>query len=141
MNAELVATAPAANGQLTELEATYRARCAAKTDINEHLPVLRKLAESCQHVTEFGTRAGNSTVAFLAAQPKRLVSYDMVEQPVVAKFREHAGKTNYTFHRENVLKATIEETDALFIDTWHVHEQLRAELNLHATKARHWIVL
>jgi hypothetical protein len=39
------------------------------------------------------------------------------------------------------LQVRIEETDLLFLDTWHVYEQLRAELRLHARKARKFIAL
>ena len=35
----------------------------------------------------------------------------------------------------------LEETDLLFIDTWHVYEQLKTELALHAGRARKWIIL
>ncbi len=40
-----------------------------------------------------------------------------------------------------MLKVGIEETDLLFIDTWHVYEQLKEELRLHGSKARKYIVL
>src|SRR5262249_15621011 len=43
--------------------------------------------------------------------------------------------------QEDVLTADIEETDLLFIDTWHVYEQLRQELRRHAGKVRKYIVL
>ena len=39
------------------------------SDINEHLPTLRKYAEECDHITEMGVRWIVSTYAFLAAKP------------------------------------------------------------------------
>src|SRR5262249_50913089 len=41
----------------------------------------------------------------------------------------------------DVLKIEIEPTDLLFIDTWHVYEQLKCELMLHAGKALRFIAL
>jgi hypothetical protein len=35
----------------------------------------------------------------------------------------------------------IEETDLLFIDTWHVYQQLKKEFELHADKSRKYIIL
>ena len=34
----------------------------------------------------------------------------------------------------------IEETDLLFLDTWHAYKQLKAELELHSPKVRKYIV-
>jgi glycosyltransferase involved in cell wall biosynthesis len=58
-------------------DALFAARRATPSDINEHLDVLKALATGKASVTEFGTRGGNSTVAFLAAQPDRLTCYDL----------------------------------------------------------------
>ena len=33
------------------------------------------------------------------------------------------------------------ETDFLFIDTWHVYDQLIKELNMHSPKVKKWIAL
>jgi hypothetical protein len=52
-----------------------------------------------------------------------------------------AGQTRFEFRQEDVLKAEVEETDLLFIDTWHVYDQLREELRRHAGKARKYVVL
>ncbi len=113
-------------------------------DIKEHLPYLRYLASQCQHITEFGTRAGISTAAFLAGSPQRLVTYDVNQHEFVHQLSNLAKaecKTRFDFIQGDVLTADIEETDLLFIDTWHVYEQLRAELKRHAHKVRKAIVL
>jgi hypothetical protein len=119
----------------------YQAACATPSDINEHLPTLHELAKDCRHVTELGTRFGNSTLALLAAQPKRLVCYDLVRFPQVDQLQALAGETEFVFHQEDALRADIEETDLLFIDTFHAYEQLKEELRRHAAKARRYIVL
>lgn len=123
------------------LEHEYQRRCRQTTDVNEHLPLLRSLAEQCRHVTEFGTRRGNSTVAFLAAQPEQLICYDLGHLPAARKLSRLRGRTNLRLIDANVLEVEIEGTDLLFIDSRHTFEQLSAELRLHGDKARRFIVL
>jgi hypothetical protein len=48
---------------------------------------------------------------------------------------------NYEFRKENVLKLEIEETDLLFLDTWHAYCQLKAELDTHSSKAKKYIIM
>lgn len=95
----------------------------------------------CGDITEMGTRGGVSTRAWLYAQPEKLVCYDLRKLPIVDLLERVAGKTDFQFHEADVLEIDIEETDLLFIDTWHVYEQLQAELAKHASKARKYIVL
>lgn len=125
----------------TLLADLYHAACHTPSDINGHCPVLADLARECRHVTEMGTRTGVSTTALLFAQPERLVCYDLHKQPRVEVLRALAGRTEFVFHEVDVRAVAIEETDLLLIDTWHVYEQLRAELQLHAGKVRRYIVL
>jgi hypothetical protein len=119
----------------------YAEACATPSDIHEHLPALYALARECRHVTEMGTRTGVSTTALLLAQPEVLVCYDTVKYPQVERLQPLAGRTDFVFHQRDVLHVDIEETDLLFIDTWHVFEQLRDELRLHAGKVRRYLVL
>lgn len=118
------------------LEAYYQQLCKTPSDINEHLPLLRELASRCEHVTEFGTRwANGSTVAFLAAQPKTFVAWDLnaeliISQPV-KQLVKNAGRTQFMPRVGNTLEITIEPTDLLFIDTLHTARQLLAELERH----------
>jgi tetratricopeptide (TPR) repeat protein len=119
----------------------YHLACATPSDINEHLPTLYALARECRHVTELGTRTGVSTTALLYAQPDVLITYDRVRFPQVEQLARLAGRTQFVIHEKDVLWTQIEETDLLFIDTWHVYQQLKEELRLHAGKARKYIVL
>lgn len=117
------------------------------SDINEHIPTLVEYASECEHITEMGVRAITSTWAFLGSAPKKLISYD-IENPAkwgadiqhVYNVAEHYG-LNYEFRKENVLKIDIEETDLLFLDTWHAYNQLKAELEKHSSKARKYIIM
>ena len=73
-------------GQIIGLR--YDEKCALTSDIGEHLPVLRRYAAGCGHVTELGVRTVVSTWAFLAGLqaskgqgPKVLVSVDVAAPP------------------------------------------------------------
>jgi hypothetical protein len=117
------------------------------SDINEHIPTLIDYASECDHITEMGVRAITSTWAFLGAAPKKLISYD-IEDP--SKWGANINQVydvakqyglDYEFRKENVLKLEIEETDLLFLDTWHAYDQLKAELELHSPKAKKYIIM
>lgn len=115
----------------------YRAAVTTPSDIHEHLELLHTLATDCEHVTEFGMRGGVSTVAFLAAQPAVLVSWDVNPFAVVSQrtldLLTYAGRTRFEPRVGDTLKIPpCEPTDLLFIDTLHTYAQLRAELARHA---------
>lgn len=126
--------------RLPALTQQYADVCNNGSDISQHCPTLFGLACQVNHITEFGTRQGNSTTAFLAAAPARLVCYDteIKDEP---RRLEALSEGRMQIHQQNVLEIEIEETDLLFIDTWHVYAQLAAELRLHSHKARRWIVM
>lgn len=117
------------------------------SDIKEHIPTLIEYASECESITEMGVRAITSTWAFLGSAPKRLISYDM-EDPshygsniqIVYDVAKQYG-LNFTFTKADVLKINIEETDLLFLDTWHAYDQLKAELEKHSSKARKYIIM
>jgi hypothetical protein len=116
------------------------------SDINEHIPVLLKYGQECDHITEMGVRWIRSTWAFLGSAPKKLISYDIQDPSEwfasiqdVYDTAEHYG-LDFTFIKANVLEIEIEETDLLFLDTWHSYKQLKSELELHASKVKKYIV-
>lgn len=126
------------------LELAYAEACRQRSDLNEHLPLLHEYALSCQHITEFGVRFGVSTICFLHARPKFLVSYDVDKKPEAIS-RLHAlaqaAGVEFSFRALDVRSARIEPTELLFIDTWHVYEQLRVELLVHAESVSRFIAL
>ena len=134
------------------LEELYEQACSEyMSDIYMHLPVLYKYAKGCEHVTEMGARGGNSTRAFLYANPKKFVSYDYqysTPEPhlisevnalisIFEKSKEQGVNCEYI--GADVLQIEIEETDLLFIDTWHCYSQLKKELEIHSDKVRKYI--
>jgi hypothetical protein len=129
--------------ELYEMALNGRAYTCQNYDIREHLPVLYELARGCDHVTEMGTDRGWSTRAFLCAQPRVLVCYDLVRLPEVDLMEaaaRNAGRPRFVFRQADVRQVEIEETDLLFIDTRHDYEQLKQELALHAGRARKYLV-
>ena len=108
------------------------------SDIWEHLPTLRRLAERCDHVVEMGTRWAVSTTALVAGRPKRLTCYDLDRHEAVSKVEEAAREAgvDFRFVQADVLQVEIEPCDLLFIDTLHTYDQLRQELALHGSKAK-----
>lgn len=123
------------------LKFEYETSCNTVSDINQHLPILYETAKECDHVTEMGVRHGSSTRAFLYADPKKYIAYDLNIDPEVNKLFEYCSELGKDFHyiQADVLKIEIEETDMLFIDTYHCYEQLSQELKLHSNKVRKYI--
>lgn len=117
-------------------ERLYETTLEQRSDISEHMPLLRLLASRCKHVTEFGMRwARGSTLAFLAGQPETFISWDLdpknVTAPQVADLCQLAGRTSFQPRTGDTLKITIEPTELLFIDTLHTGKQLLTELERH----------
>ena len=115
-------------------------------DIHEHLLTLRNLATECEHVTEFGTRFGISTAALICGQPDKVVTYDLNAQffePYRFETEALAQTAGVEFQtvEGDVLGVDIEETELLFIDTFHTYNQLTAELSKHSRKVKKYIVL
>lgn len=127
---------------IDKIESKFKMAKSAPSDINQHLDTLRSYAEECEHVTEMGVRGVVSIWALLAAGPKRLVSYDIVDCPVDEAIKlGRAWGVDFEFKKEDVLKADIEPTDMLFIDTLGTYSQLIMELKMHASKVNKYILL
>ena len=126
-----------------DLADAYEVAAATPSDINEHVPFLRGLAERCEHVTEFGTRGGVSTTALAMGRPSVLKTYDVVHDPSIDRLRSLTAHEGVEFRTitADVLAVDIEETDLLFIDTRHTAAQLDGELGRHAARVRRWIAL
>lgn len=126
-----------------DVEELYIVRCGTPHNINLHMPLLKWLAKQCDHITEFGTDEGYSTVAFMAASPKVIRTYDIASRHKNFEVVLDSVPRNVRLivHRENTLYAVIEETDLLFIDTEHTYDQVKSELELHGNKSKKYIVL
>jgi len=131
---------------IKDLEKLINTLYTTPSDINEHIPTLIKYGSECEHITEMGVRWILSTWAFLGSSPKILKSYDIQDPSNWGASIKDAYDTaaaygiNFSFTQANVLDIEIEETDLLFLDTWHAYKQLKSELELHASKVRKYII-
>lgn len=110
-------------------------------DMYKHLPIISKVVEDCKHITEFGLGKGESTKAFLRHDVE-IHTYEIDPMPESVKFIEQAkaaGK-NITLHIGDTRAVEIEETDLLFLDSYHSCDQVKKELELHAAKVRKYIM-
>ena len=127
------------------LQVEFNRLCEEPSDINEHLETLRSLSSRVDDVTEFGVRDVVSTVAIVLGCPGMVNSFDAVaESPRIAAMKRvcRDAMKPWVFSRADVLEmAPIDETDLLFIDTFHSYAQLSRELIKHATSVTTYIVL
>jgi len=127
-----------------QLATEYQHRCNTATDINEHLPILKKYVEMVPfcRVVEIGTRDGNSAIGLLAGDPVTMVCVDIAHY---AGVKSHfptlvdPAVTGLTFVDGSSLEVDIPECDFLFIDSKHTYEQLSQELGRHGDKSKHYI--
>ena len=129
----------------------YRKKTKEKSDITEHLPILRELSRSCDSVCEMGVRRCVSSWAFLQglaesqASKKKLLCIDI--NPADVSDLERWGGILIPPVRTSMVVADSRkivlshEFDLLFIDTLHVYGQLKAELWAHQGRVRRFIVL
>ena len=135
---------------MDKIEDQFAAKCKERSDINEHLPTLRRYAKECETICEMGVRGIVSTWALLAGlmdsehQNKRMVCVDIVDTNMDS-IRDIARKVgiNVMFMKGDsaTLDLPLERTDMLFIDTWHVYGHLKRELIKHHAKVNKYIVM
>lgn len=120
----------------------YHKFCSIQSDINQHLLILKGYANKCNHITEMGARYGLSTFTFLSANRPKFISYDLESNSNIELAEKLAKEenVNFTFIEKNVLEVKIENTDLLFIDTWHKYGQLKEELKLHAKNVNKYLI-
>jgi hypothetical protein len=119
------------------------------SDINEHLPTLRKYATKCSVIAEMGVRGGLSTWAFIQGlvenreQTKELVCVDIdnLDLTEIINIAKDAG-VNVKFIKDDSAKVDLgKRVDLLFIDTWHVYAHLKRELDFHHSNVEKYIIM
>jgi hypothetical protein len=133
------------------LDKMYTHHSTNRSDINEHLPVLYKLAKECSSVTEIGIRSMVSTWAVLKGLSenelidKIYVGIDLNYPPKktleVARKLSEVNGINFTFVRGNDMQIDIEPVDMLFIDSLHTYCHLIYELEKFSPKVKKYITL
>jgi len=118
------------------------------SDINEHLPILKKYTEGCKSVLELGVRNIVSTYAFLAGNPEYMLSCDINMPPpdkLEILYKEISEtKIIYKFIQSDDLKLELEldrAYDLVFIDTWHIYDLLIKELEKFSKYCNKYIIL
>jgi hypothetical protein len=125
----------------------YIQACVTVSDINEHLPVLRSYASKVNHITECGVRSVVSSYAFadglLRKNPNKLIQVDLDSNENVKNFAQKCKEEgiNVIFYQQSDLECPLEQTDLLFIDTWHVYGHLKRELARWHTMVNKYIIL
>ncbi len=117
--------------------------CNGRGDLGKHLDVMKEYASEVDSVVEFGVRKGVSTSAWLMAEPKRVICYDI--NNCYDNLKPHRGFAkekgiDFQFITGDSRVVEIEEVDLLFIDTNHTYEHLTEELNHNGDKVRKYII-
>ena len=134
------------------LETKYVTLCITSSDINEHLPTLKKYAEECSSVFETGVRGVVSSYALLyglvenKTTNNKLIFLNDIEQCDIAEFRRLAEanfvSVKYEWNNNLDLVFSPNETyDLTFIDTWHVYGQLKRELEKFSKITNKYIIM
>lgn len=141
-----------------DLDETYDMLCNTPSDINEHLPTLRKYAWDCATVCELGVRGVVSTVALARGlgesskctqeditPARKLYLYDIIPEIDLSRIESSCfqrgidihtrfGKSDLDFDNET------ETYDMLFIDSAHHYPQCYEELNKFGKKTKKYIL-
>jgi hypothetical protein len=119
---------------MSVIESKFNTAATTPSDINEHLPTLYKYALECSHITECGGRGNITSYAFANALKanwtNKLIQIELADTVNVQAFQLECKSegVNTIFYNLSDLECPIEQTDMLFIDTWHVYGKLKREL-------------
>ena len=80
----------------------------------------------------------------MAGLPKTMRSYDIREcSPVITQLLYDLASENnidYRFKIQRSIEIIIDQTDLLFIDSLHLYEHLKKELEMHHTKVNKYMI-
>ena len=120
-------------------------------DIGEHMPIIRRLAQECPHVTEIGLGWVISTWGLLKglsenpAATRQYTGIDIVhpclEHMDLARREAEKEGIIFNFRQGNDLYLQIEPTDLLFIDSMHTYCHLTHELETFSPYVRKYIAM
>lgn len=128
------------------IEDLYKQRCGKDiefADLWYHMPTLYNYAMGVCHITEIGTRTGNSTTAFLNGLSDGLggcmVSYDIAPQQF---FPPPIKNVVWSFRQQDSQKPDfkISPTELLFIDGDHKYPSVVRDLQQHQNVLKYIIM-
>lgn len=126
------------------IDAKYIEHCSKWSDMYEHLPTLARYASQCNHITEMGMPRGTSyaLASGLKMKPNsKLVIVRKEVEDIILKSDCEKENVNVIFHNDSSLDCPLEQTDLLFIDTWHVYGVLKRELQRWQTHVTKYIIM
>lgn len=121
----------------------YNSKCSENSDIFQHLPALKEYSEKCETIIELGVRSIVSTWAFLASNPKSLISVDIVHPSKYLDYDENGcnlelvykladeNNIDFKFIEHDSITVKLPNCDFMFFDTLHTYEQLSLEIRAH----------
>ena len=130
-----------------DISSRYLELCQTWSDIYEHLPTLASYSSICSHITECGVRGAVSSYALalglIGKRDAKLVQVDILDSPNAQQFRFACKRKGIpiVFHNQSDLLSPMEETDLLFIDTWHVYGHMKRELARWHPSVKKYIIL
>ncbi len=134
-----------------ELWVYYQNAHVQRSDINEHLPLLRYLAKDCSSVVEIGLKNMVSSWGLLqglseSSAPTRSYLGIDIARPPYEIIREavalaKANEIDFHFWLKNDMHAEIEPADMLFIDSLHTYCHLTYELEKFSPKILKYIAM
>jgi len=101
----------------------------------------------CETYKELGVKQGTTAAAAVLAHPAsvHLIDHKLGEfEPYRHLFEEYCGENNIRFKAEQMSSLTprsVSQADVLFIDTWHVPNQLKTELAIHHKFTNNYIIM
>jgi hypothetical protein len=118
-------------------------------DIREHLPTLHKYTEDCLKVTACGIKRTASAYAFAdvlqhkVSEGAQLTLIDLEYNNQIEQLLNNCEAVNLEslYYQIDNLDCPTEETDLLFIDTWHVYGQLKRELDHWNSSVKKYIIM
>lgn len=128
------------------IEDRYQELCKIPSDINEHLPTIKKYVIEGGTALELGVRDCVSTWALLAGKPKKMYSVDINLPPKkrlleVKKACEEEGIVFRFWHGSSLFCFIDGKVDTLFIDTVHLYSHLIKELFRFSEKVGKYIII
>lgn len=141
----------AVSPQKVELEKYYYKHHFEVSDINEHLPHLRRLASECSSAVEIGIRSMVSTWGILLGLSEsdslecQYVGIDLDLPPwdklQKARILAESMGVHFQFWKTNDMLIMIPKTDLLFIDSLHTYCHLTYELEHFAPMVNKYIAM
>lgn len=111
--------------------------------INEHLNILCYYGKDCNTIVDFGIKKGNSTIAFLNANPKSYYGYDVQLEKEAIEIIKEGKKLGIDAHIIKGMYSDIEipQCDLLFLDTEPTAYCLADQLKNHQEKVKKYIII